>query len=848
MSRPPRPHFREATTGLQEARRDRIDYLPLEFAELLALEERLAALELGLASSEGEGDFARTLMEASAVLAHLLGIYQDVYAREAWLATAQSPASLVRHARRLAYQPDRGLSATGWAALTVGKDLAGTVEKGLALASVPRGAVKAQDYETLEDVAVKAPWNALRPVDATIPASFTFVAGRATLRIAGAGHGLEPGDQAILLGPAANQRWALVVEDSVEEPGETEDATLVTVHGTTVPVGPVTLPAYVEDDPSTHYRLLVRPQQQLHPFAWNADSVQYPPNSVKNAGAYVAPNLLNAVAFGWVPSPNALDVFLAEEVTDPLQGQWVLHAAAGALQPLKVTAEQLKAVSLRRGEVVGIQQPLFNADGTPQLQNNLIKTQTVGHLVESQISASVTTWRLQNAAGQNVNRSTLAFPAAFLGGFELDLRLADRAPNPAPVAEPLTFAADLRELRPGRPVVLGDREGTRTQVVEVDRISPLDGGSALYWNEITPPPSPPLLLSEVRLNANVARIAHGKTVDEVLGGSDGVTPFLRFTLKQSPVTLLPGAASGEPAVEVRVGGVAWQRVADFHDSTPEDRHYRLDVDAEQVTTVLFGDGRRGAIPPSGKKHVTAVYKVGLGADGNIAAGGVSRIKRAHPLVETAVNPTPVAGGAAPADAGDVRHQATRFVLTFDRAVSVQDHADLALLFPGVARAAASWSDEHGVELVLADGEGAPLALAVQAAVAAFLDQRRDTEVPLALVDPQAVDLFLTVVVEHDPAWLSEAIRLAVQDALFGEDEDTPGMFTFAARSFGQAAHLSQVYGRLAQVPGVDFIRVTRFTLGSAGGVFDVLRASPRQWLRLQPSACDVAPSPKEPTP
>ncbi|MGH9360476.1 MAG: hypothetical protein ACRD2T_01060, partial [Thermoanaerobaculia bacterium] len=152
-----------------------------------------------------------------------------------------------------------------------------------------------------------------------------------------------------------------------------------------------------------------------------------------------------------------------------------------------------------------------------------------------------------------------------------------------------------------------------------------------------------------------------------------------------------------------------------------------------------------------------------------------------------------------------------------------------------------------IELVLADGEGAPLSDAVQAAVAAFLDQRRDTEVPLALVEPQAIDLYLTATVEHDPAYLSEAVRLALQEALFGAGEEAPGMFTFPARSFGQAAHLSQVYARLAQVAGVDFVQVSRFALAAGGGVNDVLRVTPRQWLRLLPFACDLTPTPKGPS-
>ncbi len=53
---------------------------------------------------------------------------------------------------------------------------------------------------------------------------------------------------------------------------------------------------------------------------------------------------------------------------------------------------------------------------------------------------------------------------------------------------------------------------------------------------------------------------------ETLGGSDGVSAFQRFTLRESPVTVLPGVAGGEPELEVRVDDVLWERVTDFADS------------------------------------------------------------------------------------------------------------------------------------------------------------------------------------------------------------------------------------------------------------------------------------------
>jgi hypothetical protein len=58
------------------------------------------------------------------------------------------------------------------------------------------------------------------------------------------------------------------------------------------------------------------------------------------------------------------------------------------------------------------------------------------------------------------------------------------------------------------------------------------------------------------------------------------------------------------------------------------------------------------------------------------------------------------------------------------------------------------------------------------------------------------------------------------------------MFTFAARSLGQPAHLSEVYRRLDAEPGVVGVRVLAFWSRSPG-VADVVPAEIDEWLRLR---------------
>jgi hypothetical protein len=206
------------------------------------------------------------------------------------------------------------------------------------------------------------------------------------------------------------------------------------------------------------------------------------------------------------------------------------------------------------------------------------------------------------------------------------------------------------------------------------------------------------------------------------------------------------------------------------------------------------------------------------------------------------NPLPIAGGADPAGAGDVARQAVRPVRVFDRAVSVADHADLALLFPAIVRASARWLDAGGIELVAADAEGnGPADLA---AFTAFLDARRDTGQPLTIVPPQPVEVMLAIRVERDRAYLAEAVRRSVEEALLGGG-GVPGLFTFAGRDLSAPQSLSGLCRVLLDLPGVAAIAPVEYRLAAqrvAAGtplVADIIHASSRQWLRLSPSSLDI---------
>jgi hypothetical protein len=826
MSRPPRFRTRFTTTGDPLPGQAFLDYLPDEYGDFLAMERGLATSELGFPATTAEGDFAGTLMEMSALVAHVLSLYQDRYANEAFLPTARSPKSLVRHGRRLAYEPNPGLSATGHLLIHPKEGLSGTIPKGFGLSSASIGEKKAQDYETLEDIDIDAAFDGVLPLNRT---QAITLGNRTSFQVAVTGLDLAAGEYVIVKGSLATA--AAVVASAVED----------LEAGTTTVTLKTALPSVAF---GTGVEMLAKPQS-MHLFGWDSSGATFPDAQLQ-LGAYPGDPAVGSVAYGYTAAPTYSnnDIYLAEELKTSVAATPVVRLASGSATLFTIATEATIAATFKRVEHIKVN-VTTTSNGTTTTVTGL-ETYPATSITKTVTAITITG---QPRTAQQIRTSV------WLLGWSVTAPIVVVERSQTPVTQPLTLDTKATGWKPGQLALLSTQDGDTPEVHEVVRLVSVakdaNGHVQVAWEMVNPTSGVTWKLGFLRVFGNVVPISHGKTVSEVLGDSDGVTPLLRFSLKQKPVTELPTAEGATPAIEIRVAQILWEAVPDFETATEHDRVYVVQRDHTAAVTIVFGDGRKGAIPAAGKKHITATYRIGVGADGDASAKAVSRIKKASPIVDRAENPLPITNGADPADPDMVRTQATGPVKTFDRAVSVPDHRDLALLFPGVAKARALWTllpfGEEGVRVVVANALGlAP----VIAEVRAFLQSRRDDSVPLEVVGASPVDLIVRIHLETDPAYLPEIVKSAVVDALTGTSEDAPGLFTFASRNLGQPAFLSEVYERLERVEGAASIVIWHFdSVAEANNwnpkrVADTITAEPDNWLRLLPENVKLEPLPQ----
>jgi predicted phage baseplate assembly protein len=326
-------------------------------------------------------------------------------------------------------------------------------------------------------------------------------------------------------------------------------------------------------------------------------------------------------------------------------------------------------------------------------------------------------------------------------------------------------------------------------------------------------PPVPVLVPPLRVLTNLLPVSRGKMVaNEVLGSGNALAAGQDFVLQKSPVTYMPSAnsTSGDgyaSTVRVWVNGLEWSEVRGFYSQPPGAQVFVTREDGQGKTHVVFGDGQNGARLPTGVNNVVASYRYGSGAEAP-PAGSLTVVLNPQPGLRAVRNPVAVGGGSDPDAPDKVRRLAPRSLLTFNRAVSVDDFEAIAAGAPGVVRAKAAvalgpQAQRPAVTVWVGDD-----AKAVSNARTALTDAAGTDRAP-RVVAARAVVMTLSLTVVVDPRRDPTAVLAAVRAALIDPDA---GLLGVNVVGIGQSFYDSQVYAACLAVPGVVAVRGLRFTV------------------------------------
>jgi len=217
--------------------------------------------------------------------------------------------------------------------------------------------------------------------------------------------------------------------------------------------------------------------------------------------------------------------------------------------------------------------------------------------------------------------------------------------------------------------------------------------------------------------------------------------------------------------------------------------------------------------------VTARYRTGNGARGAIKPGATPSASERPPGFDKVSLAGIVSGGADPEPADKAREAAPGKVQSLGRLVSILDYETETLAIPGVTTAVATWDLDNGVPSVqlrvLLDAGREAEFEAVRRTIAHAQRCHGPDRFPVRVERATLRYAFLDVVYARDPRIRADAVDAAIRAALglAGDSEhERTGLFGRRARRLGDVEYASRIEGRIQNVAGVLWCRVTGFNL------------------------------------
>jgi hypothetical protein len=270
----------------------------------------------------------------------------------------------------------------------------------------------------------------------------------------------------------------------------------------------------------------------------------------------------------------------------------------------------------------------------------------------------------------------------------------------------------------------------------------------------------------------------------------------------------------------------WTQVTHLIDYGPNDQVFQVSTDEDGVVSIYFGDGVSGLIPTK-FSDIRATYIVGGGNIGNVDNSTIDTIYYVPVLSEgelialqskvTVTNPEPAIGGSDPETLDQIRNAAPLTLRANNRAVTLQDYADLALAVDSVGKANATASVWNSVTVYIApsrnstnielapgydeSGDPSPAYEDLKANVEDYLEDKVLLGTTVTVLPPTYVDASVTIRYTKLPQYTTAQVEKAIKATFLTE-------FGYINQFFESTIYPQDVEFVIQQVPGVKTSRVT----------------------------------------
>lgn len=307
-------------------------------------------------------------------------------------------------------------------------------------------------------------------------------------------------------------------------------------------------------------------------------------------------------------------------------------------------------------------------------------------------------------------------------------------------------------------------------------------------------------------------VEEGRLVEgEVLGFSDG-TPNQKFSLMNQSLIMRSlgiGAQVNSDIILLTQLGDAidtWELQESLAFSREDQQDYCIDIDDQDRATVIFGDGKFGAVPPSGAE-IRATYRVGGGLKGNVVAKSIQTIVDAPQLAligAKVINEKPATGGSERESIEHAVMHAPGVFRSLKRSITADDYKALALDFNGVGKVRAEATNWNTVALFVAPEGGGPVSDILKANLLAYFEDKRPLSTIIEIEDADYVKIYITADIGVESYYEPEAVEEKVCSTV-------ADLLAFENVRFNDRIYLSKFYDKIMDIAGVRYVTIKQFT-------------------------------------
>jgi hypothetical protein len=774
------------------------------------------------------GDPGIALLEGAAILGDILTFYQELYANEAYLGTAQWRESIADLVRLLGYRLFPGLGGRGTFAFGIKGAQSVLIPAKFPLKAQLEGIEKPVDFESIAEVTAYphlSQFHLYRP--RRVPSAISAGNNRLEIQAVGGATdvariqalGVKVGDRLMLIPDTtvfdvtgtpytAQQPAEILIVSKVEQ---VLDRTLIEFEGSLTVNRGTTVTAYRLGRSFKHFGH--NAPAQITSLSGNPPiATQTPTNFAR------AIRITNSGGDFYSPLLET-EMPLDQQVDDLAIGRKLICQgfirSFGVGSPLPFTVlKELKgsrADSLKWGNLTG-------ASTVVSIEAKLIKNENLRIFYLSDIrqmqfheaKSPLLTLRAPTQFEDGVfTEATLNY----FGTYDQVLALADRSL----ILQADTITQPVKVISSKASFSLSGRDSNNPWLWSVMLDRKPDAFLKQAFDEKTP---------QVTVYGNLVEAAQGKSeTAAVLGNGDSRQIFQTFKLPKTPLTYFN--AKGEtppevPELQVYVNDRLWKRVSSWFNHTATEEIYIVREDANGESWVQFGDNKTGAKLPSGIGNVTAQYRTGTGAFGPLKPNTTVQAAGKLDHLDKVWLPDEATGGSQAESGENAREAAPGKIQSLGRLVSLKDFETETLAIAGVSKVSAAWQlVDHSpavVLMVLMESGREQEIDEVQGVLNTYNRCRGPQRFPI-LVHPGKVRyLYVNLTVGLDPTFRQELVTHALKIALglVGAEGDgidgSKGLMGVRSRQFAQKEYATRIEGVAQTVEGVVWTQVTALGL------------------------------------